>query len=270
MQNFLKILLSLISLLVFSNLVNGQVNDIKKESKKNSEKTTTESNNNSNNNSSATDNGGCLNDLFSGCISTCFSSAFEALIIGSIELQKEYISEKTKIQTVISLEFIPSYAYCFKGSNLIMPRIRGNWGLFSTDFRYYNILESTANNGIENYKTYDWQILELNPLITKNVKFRIGSGFMFEDFSKTYFPEHFIGLDLLFDKDKYLANLEFRIAKDYNKGSTPRTEGNIRMNYRILKLDNLSGYATLGGLYQNYYSSIDLWCIQAGMAFNFH
>ena len=264
----IKFLICCLSFFIFSITTFAQVGEIKTKSNKNTDKPKTQSNNNSSGSNDS--GGGCLSDIFNTCFSSCVSSVFEAIVIGSIDLHKEYISQKKEIPTVTSLEFMPTYGYCPKGSHLIMPRIRGNWGLFSTDFRYYNILESTPNNGIENYKTYDWQIIELNPLITKNVKLRIGSGFMYEDFSRIYFNESSIALDLSFKKDTYLSNFEFKIAKDYNHGSTPRTEGNIRFNYKIIDLDNLYGYATLGGLYQNYYSSVDVWTIQAGMAFNFH
>ena len=60
------------------------------------------------------------------------------------------------------------------------------------------------------------------------------------------------------------------MASDYETGATPRTEGNIRFNYRFLKTSNLFGYVTVGGYYQNYYSKVDIWSLQGGLTFNLH
>jgi hypothetical protein len=107
-------------------------------------------------------------------------------------------------------------------------------------------------------------------LVTEPVVLRIGTGFMYENYSKSYFGEHSIGLDFFLDDYKYRIDNEFRIAQDYNTGNIPRLEGNTRFNYAVLQVDHIDGYVTLGVMYQNYYLKEQVWSMIGGMTFNFH
>ena len=93
-------------------------------------------------------------------------------------------------------------------------------------------------------------------------------GFMYEEFSHTYYSELFTAFDLYFHDELFMTNAEFRIAKDYDTGATPRTEGSLRFNLRFFDTESIVGYITLGGTYQNYYSSVDIWAIHSGLCFN--
>jgi len=208
---------------------------------------------------------GCGDACFSGFSNVCFDFA----ISGIIKLNKSYIANKDKIPLVTSFDFIPQGAYHPSSSIIVLPRIRGNWGLFSTDARFTSLIE-IKTVGSDFWNTFDWQILQINLLVTKPVILRIGSGFMYENYSKTFFNEHTIGLDFFMDDYKYRIDNEFRIAEDYTTGNIPRLEGNTRFNYSVLKVDHIDGYISLGVLYQIYYLDVPMWSVLGGMAFNFH
>lgn len=215
--------------------------------------------------------GGCLSDACGlACNSGCFSWAIQYGILGIVKLHQFQLEKRNEIPEVISLELMPHFGYAEPSSSLIIPRLRGNWGLFSTDFRFSNMADFSSPDGVDFYNTLDWQILEFNFVVTKPVIVRVGSGFMHEYYSSSTFVEHFLGVDGNWMDHQYLASGEARIAKDYNTGATPRFEGNVRFNYRILNTSSMNGYAMAGGIYQNYYNSVDVWTTQAGLSFIFH
>ena len=112
----------------------------------------------------------------------------------------------------------PSQYYLFN------PRIRGNWGLFSTDFRINYLIQETTS-GTSDLSSLDWQILQLNILTTRNVIGRVGGGFMQENFGgrKSFFESSF-GLFVQSNSKKIGASIEYRVAQDYDTGVNPRRE----------------------------------------------
>jgi hypothetical protein len=224
-----------------------------------------------NTSSESKDGSGCLTDACgAACGSGCFNFIIDYAILGSVKLHKSIMAKRPEIPEVLSIELMPHIGFASPSSSLIIPRIRGNWGLFSTDFRYTNMMDFSHADSIEFYNTLDWQILELNMVVTNPVTFRVGTGIMKEFYSSQIFIEHFLGLDITSADRQYLGNAEFRIAKDYSTGATPRIEGNLRFNYRILKTNNLNGYAMAGAIFQNYYGETNVWTMQTGLYFNFH
>jgi hypothetical protein len=211
----------------------------------------------------------CIESCGETCLSGITAFCFDLAISGMIDLHKSYLEEKDEIPLVTSFDFIPQFGYHPPSSLIAMPRIRGNWGLFSTDARFTSLIEITSN-GTDFYNTIDWQILQLNVLVTKPVVLRIGSGLMYEIYSKKTFSEHSLGLDIFLDDFKYRINNEFRITPDYNTGNIPRIEGSTTFNYAVLQSDNIDAYVLLGVLYQNYYLYVPVWSCLGGMAFNFH
>src|SRR5258708_3105729 len=96
--------------------------------------------------------------------------------------QSDKLHKGDCIKGLVSLERFfqgavqPSTYYLFN------PRIRGNWGLFSTDFRVNYLLEDDHTNGTHDLTTFDWQILQLNLITTRNFTARIGGGNLYERF----------------------------------------------------------------------------------------
>ncbi|MBC8147153.1 MAG: hypothetical protein H8E98_04135 [Bacteroidetes bacterium] len=204
----------------------------------------------------------CCNDLF-------IDLFFDVIVFGGLELHRLYMDKQYDIPRITSIEFMPQFAFHPPSTYFMIPRIRGNWGLFSTDFRYNFMLETSLLNGADIYKTIDWQIIELNLVVTENVNFRIGTGFMYEDFSRTYFNENTAALDFYTKDDALKIGGEFRYAFDYENNVVPRTEGSLNLDYRIFNFNALSGYVNIGCLYQNYYNEVDLWSLKGGLSFKF-
>ncbi len=149
----------------------------------------------------------------------------------------------------------------------LLPRVRANWGLISTDFRYNFLIENDQlGGGLQSLGTYDWQAFQMNVVTTKPVTVRGGMGFMAENFGeRAMFFEATLATDLRFQEGKIGGGAEYRVAKDGT--ATPRREFNARVEYRVLQWRRLNGYATLGGLFQRYYDVVDVWGVQTGLIF---
>ncbi|MCF8296288.1 MAG: hypothetical protein K9J13_01980 [Saprospiraceae bacterium] len=202
----------------------------------------------------------CCNDLF-------IDLFFDIIVFGGIELHKHYMDQQYDIPRVKSIEFMPQFAFNPPSTYSMLPRIRGNLGLFSTDIRYNFMLETSSINGADLYKTVDWQIIELNLVLTEAVNIRVGTGFMYEDFTDSYFNEHTGAVDFYLNDNALIIGSELRYAIEYESGFVPRTEGSLNLNYRIFNFNNLAGYANLGCLYQDYYHKVDVWSVQGGLNF---
>lgn len=258
-----KRLIQLSVFMLLVSVVNAQVGDIKKQSDKNSSNKNT--NSGSKGNSAGSGSSGCSDDCFSACGAACTGFFIDLVIDG----QSEYLSKKDDIPHMVSLDLMPHFGYVVSDeSYIVMPRIRGNWAMFSTDLRYYSLIEKHSTWDF--YKTLDWQVIQINPVILQNFILRLGTGFMYENYSQTFYNEHMLGFDLLFNKDQMMVNFEERWALDYNNNSTPRMETDIRFNYRVLETKSMDGYLMLGGQYQDYYSNVELWTTQLGFTFNIH
>lgn len=172
------------------------------------------------------------------------------------------LSREEEIPEISSLEVHPTIGYANGNTIVVAPRIRGNWGLLTADVRYFNLV----GGGL--YQTLDAQFL-MNVVNEKTVTFRMGTGFMHEYFNngQTY-NEHFFGLDIRWNKAKTLtSNTEFRFAKDYSTGATPRLELNLRVNHKIFEKGRIEGFWTVGGIYQRYFNEVNVWTGQTGLSF---
>lgn len=152
---------------------------------------------------------------------------------------------------------------------ILQPRIRGNWGLFSTDFRMNYLIEDDVE-GLKHIRTNDWQVLQLNLITNRFFTFRVGTGFMQEAFNEyQYFSESSFMLNIHAPDQSKVLGFEYRFAKDWDTGANPRNEFSIQYQHQIFQASALHGYVTLGGLYQRYYNSIDVLGIQTGLVFRF-
>lgn len=265
MKKNLKIGFALILLFGFLQQSFAQIKEVKQKSSAN--KSSKQANTSkSTTHSGDTNDDACSAACMDACVGACSSVAIDLIIDG----QGEYLDNKDDIPHMVSLEIMPHGAYFISNNDFnTMPRIRGNWAMFSTDLRFNSWFEFEDGN-IDFFHTFDWQVIEFNPIILENFILRLGTGLMHETYSKTTYNEHFLGSDIMWDDDSYLINIEGRWAKDYNTGADPRTEANLRFNYRFLEQSNFDGYFMVGGLYQNYYNQIDLWGLQTGVTFFIH
>ncbi len=268
------------ALLLFQFLfASAQVDDIKKKSRENK---------NSGGNSDSYNYGGgnsdnpCLDACGEACFEFAFAIAFEALLSHHAYLMEN----RDKDPTVLSLDLMPHFAYGPEDNYFnLLPRIRGTWGVLSSDFRF-NYLADYKDASADIYKVYEWQVVELNFLPIEELNIRVGSGIFVENFTassldpisgsmvgrryKDTYNENFASLELRLNDQQVLTSLEGRFAYDYDTGNHVFTEINLRASFRFLDIPHVFSYLTGGIVYQKYYSSIDLWSIQAGFSFNIH
>ncbi|NOS92659.1 MAG: hypothetical protein HOP30_12100 [Cyclobacteriaceae bacterium] len=180
--------------------------------------------------------------------------------------QKYKLDKRSENEYIVSLDVIAQAAVQPSRYYLMNPRIRGNWGLFSTDFRINYLLEEKIT-GNEDLTTIDWQILQLNLVTTRHVIGRIGGGFMKENFGgQESFFESTYGVFFQSGQKHLGANLEYRLAQDFTTGAIPRRELGAHFEYRLASKGYWNTYLTMGGVYQQYYESVSVWGIQAGLA----
>ncbi|MBC7923876.1 MAG: hypothetical protein H7Z75_22610 [Ferruginibacter sp.] len=166
--------------------------------------------------------------------------------------------------SVVSLEIMPHLGINPPDYYLAMPRVRGNWGLFSTDFRY-NLLIEPAVEGYRSFRTLDWQILQLNLVTTRPVTFRVGTGFSHESAARRAFHESTFALEGRLKADQLGWGAEYRVSKDYETGAVPRREFGVRGQYQVWERGKTRGYLMLGGFFQRYYGRVNVGGIQGGI-----
>lgn len=186
---------------------------------------------------------------------------FQILLGEMIQAQQRVLQRKHEIPSLVSLEMMlqgggqPSSYY------ILNPRLRGNWGLFSSDFRFNYILEEDIE-GVKFLRTSDWQVLQFNLVTTRDVTARIGGGVIYEGFEeKNQYPEWTGGVHIRPFGSKLGGMVEYR-------GSEARREINGHVRYAIFERGKLHGYITAGGVFQRYYQQVNVWGLQGGIVFS--
>ncbi len=176
--------------------------------------------------------------------------------------------DRARYPSMVSMEVLLQGAIKPSAYYIVWPRVRGNWGLFSTDFRMNYLIEEGADGGFQHIRTNDWQILQLNLITSRFITFRFGTGFMKEAFGD---GQSFNEWDFMLgfhSPDQYkLIFFEYRFAKDWDTGANPRRELSAQYQHQIFSTGALHGYFSAGVVYQRYYNSIEVWGVQAGFVF---
>jgi hypothetical protein len=223
------------------SLAKAQVDEIKNSSS--SHKSDSRSSNNS---------GGAAVNIF-----------FQLMFNNIVQWQQAKLQQRSQVPSIVSLETMfqgavqPSSYYIFN------PRIRGNWGLFSTDFRFNYLVEEGIHE-VKLLRTNDWQILQLNLVTSKDVTFRMGGGIMKEAFGVgNIYSEWTAALNIRPMNSRIGGFAEYR-------NSQARREVNAHLRYSFFEKGRLHGYLTAGGVFQRYYSSVNVWGLQGGVAFSLY
>lgn len=204
----------------------------------------------------------------------CWYFMYDILLQEAWYHHQDLLERKETIPRITSLELFVKGGYNPLEYYLFIPRIRGNWGFFSTDFRIFSIyepvLKNTNGSNIDTYQTLDWQIFQLNLIVLPNFHLRSGTGFMLEQTTGISFNEHTISADIYFDKKLAFlqpSNItsEVRLAPDYNTGEIPRLEFSAMGNYKLNNATGVNIYLSLGGMYAIYYRTVEVWALQAGL-----
>ncbi|MDN5201305.1 hypothetical protein QQ008_08030 [Fulvivirgaceae bacterium BMA10] len=143
---------------------------------------------------------------------------------------------------------------------MLSSSLRGNWGLFSTQFRFNRLFDNTGT-----FRTFDWQIIQFNILAREEVNFWIGTGLSHEFTADQTYHENSVGLKLFFNQRKINPGIEFRWSRDYETGATPRIELNTQLDYLIGQYGKIDLNLMGGFSYQRYFSDVDFYFLQTGL-----
>jgi hypothetical protein len=193
------------------------------------------------------------------------------LVDNIIPWQQQVLQKRTEIPELVSLELRLQTGLQPSTYYLVLPRIRANWGAFSTDYRRSYLIESNPLGPTKDISWNDWQLLQLNLVNTAAARFRIGGGIMSEAFeARQTFTEYTIALGLTSKNKIYNGEFEFRQAADLATGSTPRWELNAHLNKKLFDRKRIHGYLTGGGVFQQYYGKTNVWAFTAGLTFKLY
>lgn len=261
------VLLIVINCLLINYSVLGQIEDIKNKSKENREQ--------KNHNSSDNNNDGPGSDIAEGCFSSCMDVGCN-IFVGAIGEYTGYVyAFKSTDPTILSLDINANFAMGYHSSQdksytyvNYLPGLRANLASFILDFRY-NILTEYTGNFPDAIKS--WHLdLAFNIVPVETFKLAVGMGVQREQFSNSYFHEYFLASKIgLSDNVDYL-DIDLRASVDYETKAYPFFETGLHYNKRIINFPHLYGYISLGALYQNYYTSHDIWALRGGVIFNWH
>lgn len=180
---------------------------------------------------------------------------------------KLHDDNKLRYPPTISLDGMFQGAFKPSDTYILWPRIRGNWGLFSTDFRVNYMVEKT-DAGVTDLRTNDWQILQLNIITSRFITARIGFGTMVEAFgNRKEYTEGTLGFGIHAPDHSNAFFMEYREAFQSNADVTARIEFSANYQHQIFRTGALHGYVSAGVVYQKYYGTIDFWGLQAGVVF---
>jgi hypothetical protein len=182
---------------------------------------------------------------------------FNIFFGGVIDAQQQRLQRRHQIPGLISLDLMLHTGIQPSSYYIVHPRLRANWGLFSTDFRLNYIIEEGLD-GVEILRTNEWQILQANLVTTPEVTWRIGGGFLQEAFNdRQVFAEWSTAFHYQPQARKLGCFAEYRAAE-------PRREVSGTAQYRIFDQNSVHGFLSAGIIYQRYYQLVTTWGLQGG------
>lgn len=185
------------------------------------------------------------------------------LMFGNIVAWQQHTLEKRHGQkTLLSVDAWTQVSGQASGYYIINPRIRANWGLFSTDYRMNYLLEEDFS-GVKMISTSDWQILQLNVVTARDMTLRIGGGVIRERYEgKRSFPEWTAAVQIHPMDARLGGMVEYR-------GSEARQEVSGHLRYVFAK-GQLHPYLLAGIVYQRYYGEVSVGGFQAGIGISLY
>ena len=237
------------SLLIITANAMGQVGDVNKNVKKDKDKS-------GNTKSTATMDSGSSNNSggwFFGFIIEAF-----AVTIGAA--QRAALENVVIYPERVSLESFATYGTDLNSdAQYFQTGLRGNWGIFGTDFKYNNLKDITGQ-----LKTIDWQVMVIRIPI-QNFKIDYGLGFIgILDQDQAYYNSS-IGFDWR------LPNVGINIASAYqwsqrtSLGTRYKRGFILRADYEIYGYKKLHLSPMLEYAYQNYFEETSFSLISVGV-----
>lgn len=190
-------------------------------------------------NSGGYNDGNCNDNNISGRNTSTSSSALDGQI--------DVLGRKDSVPEVVCIEFSEnvSFANTPLGRAWVHnPHLRLVWGVLSTEFRYFDVIDRSPRTGkLNHYNNFDWQVLQFNLLCRKEIKFRIGLGFTNDLYlsrwvdstgSKTsvYYMDFGAGGEV-YPIPSLKFRLEYRANRDFKTNVSPRTMWAFGAEYKI-------------------------------------
>lgn len=232
----------------------AQTDDLKKLSKQNN----IGSNTNTNRNNRNSRDNSFQNTLI---LFQLFQYSYQS-IASFFQYQKFLINSRQESNPRIkSIDLLPQLGTSFAYPSAVpTPEIRANWGLISTQIRYFYLHE--FNRG--NYATLDWQVLQFNLISKFNTYLRLGIGFSRDMYLKENFTEFGLNSDFKLS-EKISCVLQGRYAPNFSGTNAFRTEFGIQLAYKLNERENGRTFITTGYMYQNYWQSINFHYASIGL-----
>lgn len=207
---------------------------------------------------SASRSSGRGGDQSSGGSSFAADFVFNFMVGNMVQWQRNTLSKRSEIPDLISVDATLQAAAQPSSYYIIHPRIRGTWGIFSSDFRMNYILEEDVD-GMKLLRTTDWQVIQLNIVAERGFSAWMGVGYLQEDFGDRHaFGEWTTGIHIKPFEKKLQGVFEYRRASS-------RTEINGHVRYPIGSASRVRLYTTGGFVYQRYYNTVSVWGFQGGI-----
>lgn len=180
-------------------------------------------------------------------------------------------AERTRYPSLVSLEMWAQGAAHPPGYYFLWPRIRGNWGLVSTDYRINYLIEEVSDGSYVHIRTSDWQILQLNIITSRFLTLRFGNGMLKETFGRhNTFYEWSAMMGVHNRRQTDMLWLEYRHAHDFSTGAWPRLELSAQYQHQLIESKRFHGLISVGLVYQNYYRSVPVTGVLGGFNFRFY
>lgn len=181
---------------------------------------------------------------------------------------KLHPDNRQRYPMTVSLEAFAQGGYKGSETYLFWPRMRANWGLFSTDYRMNWIFEKNSAGNLQQIHTNDWQVLQLNITTSRFITVRVGAGVMTETFGNfNQYSEFTAGLGIHAPDQSNVFYAEYRDAWKSGVDTKARIEFSAQYQHEIVRTGAFHTYLTVGAVYQKYYGTIDFWGVQAGVLF---
>ena len=244
----------LVALLISTTTITAQVGDVNKNVKKDKE--------NSNNPKSAESSNSSGKDRSSSGCGLCnfFVDIFAFTVVAG---QKAALENVDIYPERVSIEAFSSFGTGFSNStNYFQVGMRGNWGIFASDFKYTNLMDQTGN-----LSTIDWQVLVIRIPI-ENFKIDWGLGYIsILDISQAYF-NNTIGFDWR------LPNIGVNINSAYQSSARTSLEDTrykksfiVRVDYEVYNKNKIHISPRLEYTYQSYFEKTKFSLLSAGLVF---
>ncbi len=180
-------------------------------------------------------------------------------------------AERSRYPSLVSLELLAQGAAHPPGYYFLWPRIRGNWGIVSTDYRINYLIEEVSDGSYIHIRTSDWQILQLNIITSRFLTLRFGNGILKETFGRrASFYEWSAMMGVHNRRQSDMMWLEYRHAYDFSTRAWPRLELSAQYQHQLFEGKRVHGLFSVGLAYQNYYRAVPVIGVQGGLVFRFY